>query len=234
MGCLRKLDCPPVIFRIPGNPAYTVERMHPLRQVMEILPVAVPFQALVERLVLSAFGKLLSDPQAPFCRVHLTFLSGKAADPAGPRVVVPVTAKDVVHLVNETQSQIPVCLVMRLAEKFEVVAHRKRIRPQVALRMGSGRGKPGQAGKVQHDLFDKRSGRVLFHSSPPRKLHRHSGWNRACICFHRLSCQLSLLHSDMARLVKKSFRLLCPTDRNAIPYDSSRSIQVVRPPGSCR
>lgn len=65
MGCLSELYSPPSIGRIPGDEARTVERMHPFRQVVVILPVLIPFQTFIGRIIGLAFVQPLSDPKAP-------------------------------------------------------------------------------------------------------------------------------------------------------------------------
>ena len=106
------------------------------------------------------------DPQAADGRVLLPFLLAKAADPAGPLVVVPVTAEGVMHLVDEAQGKIPETFLSRLPEKFEVVADREGIRPEVSNGPCHNRVEPGQAGKVQHDIHGRGGARIHRVHSP--------------------------------------------------------------------
>jgi hypothetical protein len=96
---------------------------------MVILPVLIPFEALVKWLARLAFVQSLPDPQAAQGRMQLTLLLFETTDPALPWIVFAVPAEDMMHLVNETQGKIPVCIVTRPLEEFEIIAHRKRIRP---------------------------------------------------------------------------------------------------------
>jgi hypothetical protein len=92
--------------------------MHPLRQVVVVLPVLVPFQALIWRLVGLALVQSLPDPKAPGCRMPLSFQIVEAADPALSRVIIAVPTKGVVHLVNEAQAEIQISFIRRLAKEF--------------------------------------------------------------------------------------------------------------------
>ena len=104
---------------------------------MVVLAVPVPFLLFVERLVSPALGQGFSDPQAPGSRVQPGFRQLKTADPAGPRVIVTVPAQRVVYLADEAQGQFPAGRVAGCFEKPEIVADRKRIRPEVPLREGT-------------------------------------------------------------------------------------------------
>ncbi len=102
-----------------------VEGVHPAGQVVEVLAVAVPFEALVERLAFAALGQLLADAQAAAGRVLFALRVREAAQPAGARVVGAVAAEHVVHPVDQPQRQVP------LSEREEV-ADGERVRPEVA------------------------------------------------------------------------------------------------------
>ncbi|VVB70228.1 Uncharacterised protein [uncultured archaeon] len=74
MDSFCELNCPSDIDGISGDLACTVERVHPLRQVMVVLSILVPFQALIRRLIGFAFVQLLSNPKAPHSRMLLSLL----------------------------------------------------------------------------------------------------------------------------------------------------------------
>ena len=97
MGGLGKFYSPPAVNRISGHPGHLVEGMHPFGQIVVILPVSVPFQILVKRLVRSAFIQRLADTQAPAGGMLFSFFSTQTADPAGPGVILPVPAVAVVR-----------------------------------------------------------------------------------------------------------------------------------------
>ena len=98
---LRQLYRPSDIGRISGDPAHTVERVHPLREVVVVLAVLVPFQTLIGRLVGLTFVQLFSDPQAPSGRVQLTLLLIQAADPAASWIIVAVPTEGMMHLIDQ-------------------------------------------------------------------------------------------------------------------------------------
>jgi hypothetical protein len=95
-----QLSRPRVQARIPRRPARLVEGVHPLCQVVEVLAVPVPLQALVERLLRSALGQRLADAQAAAGRVPLGLVASKPTDPPGARVVVPVSAEHAMDLIH--------------------------------------------------------------------------------------------------------------------------------------
>ena len=80
-----------------------VERVHPAGQVVEVLPVAVPFEALVERLAFAPLGQLLADAQAAAGRVLLALRVGEPLIQPVREVVGAVAAEHVVHAVDQPQ-----------------------------------------------------------------------------------------------------------------------------------
>jgi hypothetical protein len=66
---------------------------------MIVLPVLVPFQALIWRLVGLAFVQSLSDPKASDSGMLLALQAIEAADPALSRVIIAVPAEGVMYLV---------------------------------------------------------------------------------------------------------------------------------------
>ena len=66
----------------------------------------------------------------------------EAADPAAARVVVAVLAQVVMHLVDQLQRKLGICLIGSYTRQAEVVADRKGIRPQVALPADQTRARP--------------------------------------------------------------------------------------------
>ena len=150
----RQLHGPPGIDRIPGDPADAVKGMHPLGQVVVVLPVLIPFQALVGRFVRPPFVQPLADPQAAPRRVQLALGFVQSADPAAAGIIGTVAAKDVMHLVDELQGEITPHPVIGLSEQFQQVAERKGIRPEIPpWRFPRGR-KPGDGRIIQHDRTD--------------------------------------------------------------------------------
>ena len=60
--CFRELARPQIESRIPGDARHLIEGVHPLREVMEVLAVSIPFEIRVEGLVRRALGKRRSWP----------------------------------------------------------------------------------------------------------------------------------------------------------------------------
>jgi hypothetical protein len=157
MSSTGKFDRPGKEDRIAVYLAHPIDCMHPLRQVMVVLPVTVPFPLLVIWLGNLSLGEGFSNPQPSSCWMQLTFLPGKAADPPGPGVIATVPAKGMMHLIYKPQGQFPVAGVVSLPEKFEIVANSERIRPQVAFRAGACRIKSCQPGIVLHEVMNQRN-----------------------------------------------------------------------------
>jgi hypothetical protein len=164
---LCKFDGPGKIDRIAGNPAYLIECMHPLCQIVIILPVLVPFPLLVKRFVYPAFGESFSNPQTSQSRMNLPSPGRESTDPAGTVLVVAVPAQRMMDLINETQGKFPVYFVMSLPEKSDVVAHGKCVGPQVTPRVWTHRIQSGLLGKVLHEFTGKRCGTGPVHDFFP-------------------------------------------------------------------
>ena len=94
----------------------------------------------------------------------LALLIIETADPAVSRIIITMTTKDVMYLVDKGSGEIQICYVTRLTKKLEVVDHRKCIRPQIAAGMGIDRCKSGKTSKVQHYPLDKFNVSVCTHS----------------------------------------------------------------------
>jgi hypothetical protein len=178
----REFQGPPDKGWISCYPAHAIERMHPFRQVMVILPVLVPLQGIIRRFAGLAFVQLFSYTQAAFCRVKLSLLFVKTAYPTGSWVIRPMPAKAVMDLVNKLQCKITESFVFGQAEKRDKVAHRKRIRPQVAA-LGPCRSKAGQTGKVLHKFHHNCIGSISIHSSSKGGLTSASIMKRVFIFF---------------------------------------------------
>src|SRR5690606_17473949 len=88
-----ELARPLVKEHLSGGARRLVERVHPLRQVVEVLPVAIPLGALVVRRAGRPLGKPLADAQPARGRVTLALLLGEAADPARAPVVRAVASE---------------------------------------------------------------------------------------------------------------------------------------------
>ena len=84
---LGELARPQVEARLRRRARDLVERVHPLRQVVEVLAVPVPLEPLVERLVGAALGQPLADAQTAARRVQLALALAQTAEPAAARVV---------------------------------------------------------------------------------------------------------------------------------------------------
>src|SRR5204863_161186 len=90
-----ELARPARVAQLAGRTGHQVERVHPPRQVVEVLAVTLPLEPLVEVLLGPALAQQLADAQAAGGGVPRALLLVEAADPAAPRVVVAqVWAKD--------------------------------------------------------------------------------------------------------------------------------------------
>ncbi len=126
---------------------------------MEVLPVAIPLQRLVERLAGTAFGELLADPKPASGGMGLTVALGQPADPAGTRIVFPMPSQRVMHLIDQPQSEIHVPLLPGQTRQAEEIAYRKGVRPQVAPRRAFG-DEPGTLREAQHERDGVLSARI--------------------------------------------------------------------------
>jgi hypothetical protein len=63
--------------------------------------------------------------------VKITFPLVQAADPAAPEVIVPVLAKDMMHLIYEAERKPTVCHITCSTINFEKVAYRECICPEI-------------------------------------------------------------------------------------------------------
>ena len=73
-----ELARPSVEHRLAGRARHLIERVHPLREVVEVLAVAVPLEPLVEGLAGSALGQGLADPEAAAGGVGFALLVRRA------------------------------------------------------------------------------------------------------------------------------------------------------------
>ncbi len=105
---MREFHGPGIVGRILRDPADAIEGVHPLGQVMVVLPVPIPLQALVKGFAELAFIQLLTDPQAPHGRVQPAFLLIEAADPSTSRVIIAVPTENAMHLIHQLQCEISV------------------------------------------------------------------------------------------------------------------------------
>ena len=148
--CYCEFACPNIEFWIACRPAYLIERMHPLGQIMKILAIPFPFQALIKGLGFATFRKLLADAQSTAGRMGFAILCAQSADPATAWIVIPITSEDVVDLINQVQSKFFVALLTGRTCQAKVITHRKSIRPQIASWWAI-RIKSGTLGEAQHE-----------------------------------------------------------------------------------
>jgi hypothetical protein len=78
-----------------------MEGMHPFGQIMEVLPVPIPFQIFVIRIVRLSFIQFFSYPQTPLGRVQPPFLFRQPADPSGSRIICTISAQYLMNLRDE-------------------------------------------------------------------------------------------------------------------------------------
>jgi len=95
-----------------------IQRVHPLGQVMEGLAV------LRER---------LSNPETTQRGVRFRLRAGETAEPAMPGVIESVLSQGVMDLIHQMKSQPEKAVLMGGVVERKPVAHRERIRPEVAV-----------------------------------------------------------------------------------------------------
>jgi hypothetical protein len=103
--------------------------MHPLRQIMVVLPISIPFRSFVKRIGGAPLLQLLANPQSPFGGMKPAVLLLEAADPTGSVVVVPMPSKHAMHLIDELQCQILEFLAPGLLIEAKKVTNCESISP---------------------------------------------------------------------------------------------------------
>src|SRR5262249_61775486 len=95
-------------YPFPGRPRYLIERVHPLREVVKVLAVAIPLEPVVDGLVRSALGERLADAQPAASGVEFSQVVGESTDPPGAAVIVAMPAQHVMHPVDQVARPLPV------------------------------------------------------------------------------------------------------------------------------
>jgi len=137
---------------------------------MEVLPVPIPLELVVEWLAWAALGELLADPQAAAGRVRLGLPGEKAAQPPALRIVGPALAQRVMHSMDQRQREVCVPRFTGRAREAEEVADRERVRPQIAL--------PGSLGRQSGAFREARheSCGILDSCALVELRRTHDGW----------------------------------------------------------
>jgi hypothetical protein len=120
---------PSVVSEISSDGRDTVEGMHPLRQIMIVLAVPIPFQSFAKRIAGPPFLQLLAYPQPSFGGMKPAVFLIEAADPTGSVVVVAMPSEHAVHLIDELQGQVFEFLAFRLLIKAKKVTDRESVSP---------------------------------------------------------------------------------------------------------
>ena len=174
-GGVRELDGVRVPRGVAGREGELGERVRPAREVVEVLAVAVPLEALVLRLgewlVERAFAQRLADAKAARGRAKCAGGVVESADPAGARVAWAVAAEDFVDEVGELDGVVEVLLHGGRAVKREERGERVGVGPEVAAR-GIGRTvKAGADGEGAHQAFGGLDG-LAAHGGKAWRAHR--------------------------------------------------------------
>ena len=159
---LGELARPRVEHQLTGRACHLVERLHTFREIVEVLPVTIPLEPLVERLVGSALRQRLADAQATTRGVSVSRSAGQPADPTGAVVVGAMATEDVMHMTDQLERQLRKARIPRLAGESQEIADGERIGPQVTLLRPLG-GEARTLGEPRHQL-DRVFG-VRFHDS---------------------------------------------------------------------
>src|SRR2546423_1177878 len=150
-----ELAGPAVERQIPRVPCGLIERVHPFGQIMEILPIPVPLDALVERSCCSALIERLADAQASLSRMRFSFRFGEPTDPAPGRAARAMATEDAMHAIDESQRELEIAVFAGRAREAEKVGDGERIGPQIAS-LWSVRLETGSFRKLCHQ-FDSQS-----------------------------------------------------------------------------
>ena len=152
------------VAHVLGDPPGLSQGVHPLRQVVIVLPIPLPLQPSIVWLLGSPLGKRLAYAKTPGGRPLPPLLLAQAAYPARPFIVRAEPPQGEVHLFDEPQSQFKVRFVLAVAVPAKIVAYRVRVGPEIApgasLWLQS-----GPAGEVLHEQIRRPSGDVFLHRS---------------------------------------------------------------------
>lgn len=145
-----QLACPAVPTRLVAAARQLVEGLHPARQVVEVLAVALPFESFIERLAGAALGQRLADAQPGTGRMVLVCLAVRAAQPAAAGIVGAEMSQYRVHLLDRASGERSESLAgAGLGQALEV-AGGERVGPQVARRRGVAL-QPAAPGETLHE-----------------------------------------------------------------------------------
>src|SRR2546423_1344639 len=118
---LRKLNGPARVCVVAGDQGGLAKRVKPLGQIMEILAIAIPLQALVEGLVWISLLARFSNPQPSRGWMTPAALLIEAADPAGTHVVGAKSAQHAMHPLDELCRTAVVFFIPGALEQFEEI-----------------------------------------------------------------------------------------------------------------
>ena len=142
---------PAVIAGVVRRPRNLIEGVHPAGQIVEILPVTIPFPAFVIGFVRSPFRERLADPQATGRGMTLAIVLVQPADPALARIVVGKAPQHVMDLVHQLQGKVSVAFLAGQARHFEEIADGEGVGPEIASR-GTAGNQAGPAGEGLHQV----------------------------------------------------------------------------------
>jgi hypothetical protein len=107
--------------------------MYPLGEIVEVLTVAIPLQALVEWLASIAFFERFANPEAACRRMAAPSLVTEAADPPAAHIVTAKSPKHSMHLIDQLYCAASIVLIACPLEQLEEVADREGVGPKVSL-----------------------------------------------------------------------------------------------------
>jgi hypothetical protein len=118
-----------------------------------ILPVTIPFKLLIKGIIGAPVVHFFANPQSSHSGVQFPCLLIETADPALSPVVVTMTSKNFMDLIDKKECKFFVFFIIRLPIQPQEIANRKSIGPQVSSWRLTRRGKPGKSGKRVHELY---------------------------------------------------------------------------------
>ncbi len=176
MCLLRELQSPSVIQEISGDARDAIKGVHPLRQVVIVLSVPVPFQTLINVFIRSPFCQILAYPQSTARGMKLSLFVIKPAEPTGSAIVGTVFPERAVHLIHKLQRHLLESLFAGFPVKSQKIANCESVSPQVSAGRARGGEKSGIPRKLHHNSSGRSDRLLLSHyASPTMGRRRASG-----------------------------------------------------------
>jgi hypothetical protein len=117
------------VHRVANVKGRLAECMHPFRQIMKILTVAIPFQSVIDWFINLAFLERLADPQTASGRMTFSGFIVQAADPALTNIIAAITPEHLMHLIDQIGCTTAIEFIACPFEQLKKIANRKGVSP---------------------------------------------------------------------------------------------------------